>query len=286
MTNHDLFTIDDLPRYSPWPARLLGIQPWEKRLKTPEEITREYEKEKWGQLLVKVQETGREVSVEEIDKWVFADASDSMCSIEETLQLLSADEAHQRYLGLVEATLKPLLPASALVELGAGYGSIILNLAKRDVFARMRFMAGEYTASGMELIRRSGRAQSLDIEVAHCDFASRQVTDLTIPPDSVIFTSYATPYVPKLSVDFVEALSSYRPRAVVHIEPCYEHCDPDTLLGLMRRRYIEVNDYNTNLVMLLHSQQESDRIVILEERRAVFGSNPLLPVSILVWRPR
>jgi hypothetical protein len=284
MANQDRFTVDDLPRYSPWPARLLGPDPCPKRYKTPEEVMREYEYEKWGVLLTKVRETGREVSVEEVDAWTFNDLPDSLCSIEGTLQLLSAAEAHQRYLDLLETILRPLLPASALVELGAGYGSIILSLAKRDIFKWMRFMAGEYTASGMELIQRLARAQGLEIEVGQCNFALQQVTDLTIPPDAVIFTSYATPYVPKLSVDFINALAIYRPRAVVHMEPCYEHCDAQTLLGLLRRRYIEVNDYNTNLITLLHSEQKLGRVEILNERPAIFGGNPLLAVSVLVWR--
>ena len=279
------YTINDLPRFSPWPARLLGLEPWEQKHKTPEEVTREYEYEKWAQLLTKIREAGREVSVEEVDEWVLADVPYSLCSIEGTLQLLSAAEGHQRYLDLVEATLKPLLPMSALVELGAGYGSVILSLAKRDAFARMRFMAGEYSTSGIELIRCLARAQRLEIEVAHCNFASGQIADLIIPPNAVIFTSYATTYVPNLSADFVKALSIYSPRAVVHIEPCYEHYETHTLLGLMRRRYIEVNDYNTNLVTLLRDQDKKSRIRILDERPAVYGMNPLLAASILVWSP-
>ena len=43
---------------------------------------------------------------------------------------------------------------------------------------------------------------------------------------------------------------------MIHIEPCYEHCEGKTLLGLMRRRYIQVNDYNTNLVTVLREQSE------------------------------
>ena len=41
-------TLNDLPRFSPWPARLLGIDKWDQRQKTPEEVTREFEHDKWG----------------------------------------------------------------------------------------------------------------------------------------------------------------------------------------------------------------------------------------------
>jgi hypothetical protein len=72
---------------------------------------------------------------------------------------------------------------------------------------------------------------------------------------------------------------------VINVEPCYEHCEGKTLLGLMRRRYIEVNDYNTNLVTVLREQRDRGVIDILEELPAVFGSNPLLAASVIVWRP-
>jgi len=108
---------------------------------------------------------------------------------------------------------------------------------------------------------------------------------MRIPPGAVIYTSYAAQYVPRLSSSFVDQLALFSPSVVIHIEPCYEHCEGKTLLGLIRQRYIEVNDYNTNLVTVLHEQRDRDDIEILEERPAVFGSNPLLAASVIVWRP-
>ncbi|MEP6905750.1 MAG: hypothetical protein ABI875_06670 [Gemmatimonadales bacterium] len=46
-----------------------------------------------------------------------------------------------------------------------------------------------------------------------------------------------------------------------------------------------MNDYNTNLVTVLHEQRDRGVIEIVEERPAVFGSNPLLAASVIVWRP-
>jgi hypothetical protein len=279
------YDIDDLPRFSPWPARLLAIDPWENRYKTPQEVTREYEYEKWGPLLKKLKESGQVVSVEEVDEWWFKDTPPGLCSNGNEFQLMSLKEAHKYYTDLVANVLRQRLPASALVELGCGYGSIILGLAKREPFKGMRIIAGEYTASGVILVTRLAIAQGLEITAGHCDFTVPGITALEIPPEAIIFTSYATPYVPKLSADFVRTLADYQPRAVIHIEPCYEHCDRQTILGLLRRRYIEVNDYNTNLVAILHQQQELGLIRLLEENPTVFGVNPLLAASVLVWRP-
>ena len=91
--------------------------------------------------------------------------------------------------------------------------------------------------------------------------------------------------LPYLSADFVDGLTALRPTAVVNIEPCYEHCDSSTLIGVLRRRYIEVNDYNRNLVTLLREQERAGKLPIHEEQQAVIGINPLFPVSVIVWSP-
>lgn len=278
------FTVNDLPSFSPWPARLLGLEPWEQKHKTPEEVIREYEHEKWGLLLEKITKTGEKVTVEIIDELINENNSPTIRNIDDKLELLPPLDAHMKYLDFVDGVLKTYLSATAIVELGAGYGSVILALAKRIPFSKKPIVAGEYTSSGIELIKHIAHAEHLEVEVGHCDFASPAVLDFPIPENAVIFTSFATHYVPELSADFIKALSAHNPRAVVHIEPCYEHCD-NTLLGLMRRRYIEVNDYNTNLVTLLHDQQERHLIKILDERPTVFGMNPLLAASVLVWEP-
>ena len=53
----DIFTpmtIDDLPKYSPWPKRLLSQDPFEVKNKSEKEVLREFEDERWGGLLEKV----------------------------------------------------------------------------------------------------------------------------------------------------------------------------------------------------------------------------------------
>lgn len=135
------------------------------------------------------------------------------------------------------------------------------------------------------MISALSAAEGLLVETGRCDLTTSPVTDMRIPPGAVIYTSYAVQYVPRITSALVDELALLAPSAVIHIEPCYEHCEGKTLLGLMRRRYIEVNDYNTNLVTVLHQQRDRGVIEILEERPAVFGSNPLLAASVIVWRP-
>jgi hypothetical protein len=280
------YTIDDLPQFSPWPARLLGAARWDPRLTTPEEVTREFDQEKWGPLLARARAAPSPPTLEDVVDWELQDAPPSLRSVGGGLKLMGGKEALSHFRDVVAQTVARYLPSSAVVELGCGYGAIILDLARRPAFRGLPFLAAEYTASGVELTRLLAAAQPVALSVAKCDFRSAEMTELSMPVGSVVFTSFATMYIPELSVDFVAALARRRPQAVVHFEPCYEHCDQTKLLGMMRRRYVEVNDYNRNLVSLLHGQERAGAIRILEEQPALCGPNPLLPASVLAWRPR
>jgi hypothetical protein len=280
------YTLDDLPRYSPWPARLLGLEPWTPRQKTSSEVLREFDREKWGGLLARLEAAAAPPRVEEVDQWFLGALPETLCSVGDELELLSPLEAAHRQRALIARTLEGQFPAPALVELGAGYGSMLLWLAQQPPFSGAPIWAGELAASGLAALRRLAAAQQTPVEGGACDLASPELAGWRPPPGAVVYTSLATMYVPRLSPRVVEVLASWGPRAVVHFEPCWEHCRSDTLLGLLRRRYLELNDYNTNLVTLLHDAERQGRIRILDERPAVFGANPLLPISIVAWAPK
>jgi hypothetical protein len=194
-------------------------------------------------------------------------------------------DAHLRYRDFVAGALKPYLDASAIVELGAGYGSVIVDLAGRPEFSGIPAYGLDLTKAGAELIGRMAAAEGVDVSSGLCDMLVEEVTQTAIPAGALIYTSYAAHYEPRHVERFVDGIVALRPKTVVLIEPCHEHCDESTLLGLLRRRYIEVNDYNTNLVTLLHEQREAGRVRILDERKAAFGPNPLLAASVIVWEP-
>jgi len=279
------YDLDDLPRFSRWPARLLGAEEWQPKSKTAAEVAREYEHEKWGPLLKIVRNAGRGMTVHDADKVVFADLSPQLCSVGRSFRMLTAMAAHRRHIDLVVSALERFQPCNALVELGAGYGTIILRLAKLPGFRRTPIIAGEFAPSGVGLIELLARAQKTNIVAGACDFASSPLVEFQIPEGALIYTSMATPCVPMLDGSFIDQLVAMQPKAVVHVEPCYEHCDTDTLLGSMRRRYIEINDYNRNLVTLLRKYQKQGALQIVAERRAVFGTNPLLCSSVIAWVP-
>lgn len=53
------------------------------------------------------------------------------------------------------------------------------------------------------------------------------------------------------------------------------------LLGLLRNKYIEMNDYNRNLWTILESRND---IEIIEFDQDVIGINPLNSSNLIVWK--
>jgi tRNA G46 methylase TrmB len=278
-------TLDQLAAYSPWPARLLGLAPSEQKTKTPTEITREFEHEKWGPLWRRVQEQSDPVTLSTLNDWIQVSSHLEFCSQGPEFILLSNAEANRIWLELVEAAIKPWLPAPALAELGCGYGNVLLSMAKRFNHAAGQIFGGEYTKSGQDLLTYLAKQENLTVQSGSCDLGAPGITSLNLPNNSVIYTSYAVHYVPHLTARFVEDLCSFRPRVVCHFEPCYEYTNEESIIGLMRRRYIEINDYNRNLVTILEAAEKDGRIEIITQEPNLFGVNALLPASLIAWKP-
>lgn len=277
--------LDELPQHSPWPERLLGLSPFAVSEKTPAEVIREFGRDKWGETLRRVEQAGSLVPMATVESWEFGDAEELLCSLGDEIGFVAQATARSSVLDVFATTIERYFPASALVELGAGYGHKILSLGSRPSFSDTTLIAGELTASGRSLMQLMANSSGMGLRIIQADLASRTISSEALPADAVIFTSYAAHYVAEYTQEMLLALAQFRPRAIVHFEPIYDHCRGGSLLGLMRRRYIEVNGYNRNLLPTIRSLAADGRLEILEEIPAVFGLNPLLPFSVIAWRP-
>jgi hypothetical protein len=280
-----LSNLDELPKFSKWPARLLGHEPWDPKEKTAEEIEREFGREKWGMLLEKFKQNPGS-RLEDVDKWATGDVTNTIASVDEHIVEMSPEESHDAYIAFIAAALEPRLPASALVELGCGYGSAILGLARKAAFQDMPYFAADVTDTGPELAGLISAAEGIKLSTGRADLKANPVTGLAIPEGALIYTAYAAQYVEPLTDEFVAGLIALKPATVVHIEPVYEHCNPETLLGLLRQRYIQVNGYNRNLSTILHHHERQGSLEIIQESVPGFGPNPLLAASVIAWKPR
>lgn len=280
-----LSSLDELPKFSKWPARLLGLEQWKSKEKTEDEIEREFGKEKWGMLLARFKQNPGS-RLEDVDRWSAGDTENTLASVDQHIVEMTSEESHEAYIAFIENALVPRLPATALVELGCGYGSVILGLARKAAFQDMPYFAADFTSTGPELARLIAKEEGIALTTGSANLKSNPVTRLEIPEGALIFTAYAAQYVEPLGDEFIEGIRALKPQVVVHVEPVYEHCDPSTLLGLLRQRYIEANSYNRNLSTILHYHERVGSLEIIQESRPGFGPNPLLAASVIAWKPR
>ena len=73
---------------------------------------REFEGEKWGPILTETRESQDMSTIDDVDRRLRGDNPATLCSIEDQFELLSACEARQRYMEMVEKTLESYTPAA------------------------------------------------------------------------------------------------------------------------------------------------------------------------------
>jgi len=136
--------------------------------------------------------------------------------------------------------------ARTVVELGAAFGHMLWSLRQR--FPGKLYRGGEYTESGIQVANLL-YANHPDISVEHLNFLRQR---LRRPRQGGRSRGGADQSGDRAIPDcrcIIDVLAKHRTKiaAVIHIEPAYDLQTPTTLLGQMRRRYIEINDYNRNL---------------------------------------
>jgi len=275
-------SLDDLPSLSPWPAILMGARPFTARHRTAEEIQEEYGRDKWGKVL---EWLNRHDGATEADLLRLQGLEpDRVIAFSEGRDFFTAPAAQvlERYHQRLLEVLRRYRADGALVELGSGLGDKLLNFAAQ--LKPREALGGEFTASGVACGKLLAQQKRLDAKFVHFDFCDPRTVDF-VPPGALVYTAHAIEQVPQLPEAFVEALLRRRPQGVVHFEPCYEDRNENSLVGLMRRRYTEINDYNRNLISLLRRFETQGKLHIVEHRADLFAVSPFNSTSLLVWRP-
>ena len=272
--------LSDISKYSPWPKRLLGLEEYQQRSKTKDEILREYEREKWGKLLKDFNQNPWRSFQEFRDN---VDNSSLLMprSWKEELFFLKELDFSRFQADVLADILTLFMPTGTVVELGCGFGAMLLDMAGRDNFKHVRFIGGDITPSGVELLnilaKRFGlAAQAHQLDVENFDKS-------IIPSDSLIFSSFSLSCVHGAMEKIIANIMSVHPKVVIHLEPVHIRSDQEGLLSLMRKRYLELNGYNGDLRMVLKDLEKLGLIRILVEVENLLGGNPFIPVSLLIW---
>jgi hypothetical protein len=268
--------LDDLPHYNPWPARLLDLAPWIPQSRTREKVDREYDKEKYAHILDSCSHrvateplTAEDVKRSELSE--LYPSSQRLVARGNQLFLTDANlmEFREEHTSLLESAMRDAIAvAEVVIELGCGYGYNLWRLRPR--FPDKLWLGGEFSPNAVRLAGMLYRNDSR-LRVEHFDYYDT-ADDLfrhTGDRPTVVFTSHSIEQLPS-AAPFLVGLTAHRAaiRDVFHFEPVYE-LHGDGLLGLLRRRYTEVNDYNRDLLTTLCACSD---IRVVQTQGAVLGS--------------
>ncbi|QIZ72207.1 class I SAM-dependent methyltransferase [Oxynema aestuarii] len=257
-----------LSENNPWTKRLIGLEDFS-RTRNIGQIEAEYNRVKYGQLADYNGDCIEAYKQEEFKRGGFDDGDDFFISFEENLFKTKLFMARSIFYSLITHTVKKY-SSDTLCELGCGYG-YNLSYLKNTVSL---VYGGEYSKNAVEL----GKKLNLNvIPFNYYDSNDYQI----IKPSSTILTVHSVEQIPNAEC-FIEGLSSVKNNivTVINIEPSFLP-SRHTLVGCLRNRYIELNDYNRNLFSLLKNRND---IEIIHYSEDIFGINPLNSASLAVWQ--
>ena len=241
---------------NPWSQRLLGITPFKKD-RTIQQVENEYNLDKYAKLLAHDLKTIEEYKLKEFELSGLNPSANMHVSFGDDIFGVSVAEARKSYYKLIKDKVTQYTSKN-ICELGCGYG---FNLS----FVGENAYGGEYSKNAVKLGKKLG------MEISEFNYYNCEDYDF-IKENSTIFTTHSIEQIPDASV-IIRCLEKQRGKInyVIHFEPTLVS-ERDSLFGLLRNKYIELNDYNHNLISVL---KNNPSIEILELKYDVFGLTPL-----------
>jgi hypothetical protein len=257
---------DYLNSENPWTARLLGLTPFQKH-RDIQQVENEYNLDKYAKLLQYDFKTPAEYKAKEFENaGLHPTKGKVFISKKDDIFQTTVENARNTYYDLIKATLSKY-QSEHICELGGAYGFNFEYLGKNPY-------GGDYSKNAVMLGKKLG------MDVTEFNYYDEKDYDF-IKPDSTIITSHSIEQIPDATV-IIDNLAKQKHKInyVVHFEPTVIN-ERKTLLGLLRNKYMELNDYNRNLLTVLKGRND---IEILELDIDIFGLVPLNTTNLIVWK--
>jgi hypothetical protein len=232
--------LDELPKWSGWPAKLIGTEEFVAVTRDLNKIHSEYSEDKWQKCADTFEKSEGKLTVHDL-RVIYYDANSekrrAAIIAGRLVDACNADVMSWYDHVLTSAMKDAVSKSKTVVELGCGLGHMLW--LTREKFPGLQYRGGDYADSAVALADKMFSATP-DISVSKFNFYDKQYELLERAQGPiVVFTSQALEQVPQ-SAGFVEALSHHKHKIerVFHIEPAYALYEDGTTLGLLRRRYI------------------------------------------------
>lgn len=258
---------DYLNRDNVWARRLLGLEEFQK-VRDDKQIEAEYNGDNYGRLVGLNLATAEEYRVRQFEEGGSRQDDTTVMSFGDELFEVPLSRAQAIHYRIIQAKVEEYRLEN-VCELGCGYGHNLSHLGAQAY-------GGEYSENAVAI------AQRLGLDVRRFDYYDADSYSF-LRPNSTVVTIYSIEQIPHAAA-ILEGLRRNREkiRYGVHFEPSYLP-ERRSLLGLLRNKYIEINDYNRDWFRLL---KEADDVEVLEYETDVVSFHPLNPASLIAWRFR
>jgi hypothetical protein len=258
---NDYLNIDN-----PWSKRLLGFTDFKKK-RDVQQVENEYNLEKYARLLPFDFKTAEEYKAKEFEQAGLHPITGTIyISQGDAIYKTSMVNARKIYNELMQSKLEKYASEN-ICELGCGYG-YNLSLSNKNVYG------GEYSSNAVKIAKKIG------LNVQEFNYYTAEDYNF-LKPNTTIFTTHSIEQIPDATV-IINNLEKQKDKInyVIHFEPTVIN-ERSSLLGLMRNKYMELNDYNRNLLYVL---KERSDIEILELQTDIFGLVPLNTTNLIIWK--
>lgn len=265
MTMNPISINEYLSNNNPWSKRLLGLSDFQKK-RDILQVEKEYNLDKYAKLLEFNLKTIEEYKIKEFEIAGLKSGSIMPISFGDAIFNVPLQVARNLYYGLIKSKIEKY-SSTNICELGCGYGYNLSYLSNK-------VYGGEYSKNAVKL------GVKLGMEVSEFNYYETESYNL-IKPDTTVFTTHSIEQIPDATV-IIKSLEKNKSKInyVIHFEPTVA-VERSTLFGLMRNKYMELNDYNRNLIEVLKS---NSNVEILELEYDIFGLVPLNSSNLIVWK--
>jgi hypothetical protein len=172
-----------------------------------------------------------------------------------------------------------------VVELGSGWGHLLLSAWVAGGPRRALYAAAEYTRAGRQAAATlAGLDPALEFRALAFDYHEPSLDGLGDREHAVLFSAHSIEQIPEVKPALFEAIRSVANRVTcLHFEPVGFQVAGYAGQG-SSRAYAERHDYNRNLVEALEDEAGAGKLEIDFVRTDVFGLNPENSTTIVRWR--
>lgn len=248
-----------------WALRLLGYESFQK-CRNIDQVENEYNLDKYAKLLACDFTNMEEYKIKEFENAALSQEDETFISFKDEIFRVKLSIGRRIFYQTIKDKVEKY-SSEYVCELGCGYG---FNLSYLDG----KVYGGEYSRNAV------GLAKKLGMEIYRFNYYNHEDYSI-IKRNTTIFTVHSIEQIPD-ALCFIESLAVHKSKIdyVVNFEPSIIP-ERRSFLGLLRNKYIELNDYNRNLFSVLKARED---VEIVEYEQDLIGINPLNSANLIAWK--